>query len=78
MTTRTEQFGGSTAFLIIFGAIFVFLIGLVVWQPNVAIWIADAVERERSMQTPDQSPLIKLETNRKPIDPGEWAHVFNR
>src|SRR5665213_4257146 len=38
MTTRTEQFGGSTAFLIIFGAIFVFLISPIFTERHKTPW----------------------------------------
>ena len=63
---------------IIFAAVFFLLIGLVIWQPKTVIWIADAVEAERSAQPPDQPAPASLASvpKRTPINPREWAQVF--
>jgi cytochrome oxidase assembly protein ShyY1 len=63
---------------IIFGMVFFLLIGLIAWQPQAAVWIANAVETERSVQSRDQAVPIRLAEvpERTPIAPGEWVHVL--
>ena len=78
MPAPTEQPVRLPAILIMSGAVFFLLIGLVIWQPKAVIWIADAVEAEHFVRSPDQPAPVRLaaEPNRKPIDPGAWARVF--
>jgi hypothetical protein len=80
MPVPTEQPDRFSKVLMIFGGFFVLLIGFVVWQPKATILIAEAVEAEHAAQIQDQAPPVRLaaEPNRKPIGPGEWAHVFKR
>jgi hypothetical protein len=78
MPASTEQPVGIPAVLIMSGAVFFLLLGLVIWQPKAVIWIADAVDAERSVQPQDQVAPVMLaaEPKRRPIDPGEWVHLF--
>ena len=78
MPAPTEQPVRLPAVLIMSGAVFFLLLGLVIWQPKAVIWIADAVEAEHFARSPDQAAPVRLaaEPKRKPIDPGEWVRVF--
>jgi hypothetical protein len=78
MPAPKEQPVRLPAILIVSGAVFFLLIGLVIWQPKTAIWIADAVEAEHFVQSPSQAAPLGLAAapKRKPIDPGQWAQVF--
>jgi hypothetical protein len=78
MPEPTEPSTSVSVVAIIFGTAFLLLIGLMAWQPQAAIWIADAVEAERSAQSPDQPPPVRLAEapKRTPIDPGAWVRVF--
>jgi hypothetical protein len=78
MPAPTEQPVGIPTVLMMSGAVFLLLLGLVIWQPKAVIWIADAVAAEHFAQSPDQSAPAGLvaEPRRGPIDPGEWVHVF--
>jgi hypothetical protein len=78
MPEPTEPSFSVAIVAIIFGTAFFLLIGLMAWQPQAAIWIADAVEAERSTQSPEQSAPVRLAEapRRTPIAPGKWVQVF--
>ena len=80
MPAPAKQPVSLTAVSLIIGAVFVLLIGLVIWQPKAAIWIADAVEAEHSAQSSDQADPVKLAAvpKRRPVDPGQWAQVLKQ
>jgi hypothetical protein len=70
--TETHQMSGGAAICFGFGAIFVLLLGLLVWQPKASIWIAEAIEAEftkvpgmvgpvRFAEEPKQMPIYPRE-----------------
>lgn len=56
-----------------FGTICALLLALIIWQPNVAIWIAQSAEAEFSLQRDTGTPSQLAQTKRKPIEPGAWS-----
>jgi len=75
---ETHQVSGGAAICFGFGAIFVLLLGLLIWKPKASIWIAEAVEAE-SAKVPDRVGPVKFaeEPKRTPIDPREWAQTLD-
>jgi hypothetical protein len=71
MNESNEQ-GGGLAVCVGFGAVFVILMALLIFEPKAAIWISDAVDAEFS-HTPDQAAVRLAEPRRRPIHPGEWV-----
>ncbi|MBU6458000.1 MAG: hypothetical protein KGQ48_10725 [Bradyrhizobium sp.] len=70
---------GGAAICIGFGAVFVLLTGLLIWQPRASIWIAEAVKAEFSGMADTRMPVMFAgEPGRRPIDPGEWGQTFDR
>jgi hypothetical protein len=78
MFEPTEPSFSVSIVAIIFGTAFLLVMGLMAWQPQAAIWIADAVEAERSAQSPEHPGPVRLAEmpTRRPIDPGAWVRVF--
>jgi hypothetical protein len=76
MPAPNEPRASGVAVFIAFGAIFVLLIGLVVWQPKAAVWIAEAVDAESS-KAPDEAASTRLAATpkRRPISPPAWMQV---
>jgi hypothetical protein len=76
--TSHEQQTTGIAVLVAFGAISAILVGLVVWQPPAASWLAQGTQAELS-NAPDEVTPIRLAAGpgRKPIRPGAWAEVIN-
>jgi hypothetical protein len=74
--SKEEQSSGA-AILIGFGVISIVLVGLVIWQPKVSTWIAEAVEAETST-TPGKPDLTRSTAAqmRKPIGPTAWTEVL--
>jgi hypothetical protein len=62
------------------GAVIVLVVGLFVRQTSTTNWIAASDTVKRSVQSSDQPALVGLvtEPKRRPIDPGEWGHVFKQ
>jgi hypothetical protein len=56
-----------------FGTICALLLALIIWQPNVAIWIAQSAEAEFSTGRDTGTPSQLAQTKRKPIEPGAWS-----
>jgi hypothetical protein len=73
---RDEHYVGGTLILAGFGAICVVLVGLVVFEPKVGVWVATAAEAEFS-KAPDHPAPIRLsaEPTRRPIQPTAWADI---
>ena len=71
---ETHQVSGGAAICFGFGAIFVLLLGLLIWKPKASIWIAEAIEAEFT-KGPDMVGPVKLaeEPKRMPRDSREWA-----
>jgi hypothetical protein len=78
MSAPNEQRVTGTPVFMAFGMIFVLLIGLVVWQPKAATWIAEAVDAESS-KAPDEAAPVRLaaEPTRRPIYPAAWTQVVD-
>jgi hypothetical protein len=76
---QTHQVSGAAAICIGFGAIFVLLIGLLIWQPKASIWIAEAIEAEFT-KVPDMVGPARFaqQPKRMPIDSREWGQPFDR
>jgi hypothetical protein len=71
-----RDFGGVVV-LAGFGAIFVTLITLIAFQPQIGAWIVASTEAEMAYQASDQHPqtIIVTELKRRPIGPGHWAEI---
>lgn len=77
MPAPNEQRVSGAPVFMAFGMIFVLLIGLVVWQPKAATWIAEAADAESS-KAPDAVAPVRLaaEPKRRPIYPAAWTQVI--
>jgi hypothetical protein len=73
-----EQQTSGVAVLSAFGAICAILLGLVVWHPPTASWLAESAQAEFSNR-PKEVTAVKLAEGltRKPIRPGAWVEVIN-
>lgn len=56
-----------------FGAICALLLGLIIWQPEVAVWIPRSAEAELASAPDTSAPGQFAQTTRKPIEPGAWS-----
>jgi hypothetical protein len=56
-----------------FGAICALLLGLIIWQPEVAVWIARSAEAEFASAPDSSAPGQLAQTRRRPIEPGAWS-----
>jgi hypothetical protein len=61
--------------LVGFGAIFITLITLAAFQPQIGAWISAATEADMAPHSPDQQTTTATELKRRPIDPGRWAVI---
>jgi cytochrome oxidase assembly protein ShyY1 len=78
MPAPSEQRVSGAPVFIAFGAIFVLLIGLVVWQPKAATWIAEAVDAESSKAPHEAAPVrLAAVPARRPIYPTAWTQVID-
>jgi hypothetical protein len=78
MSAPNEQRVSGVPVFVAFGTIFVLLVGLVIWQPKAATWVAEAVDAESS-RAPDQAAPVRLaaEPKRRPIHPAAWTQVID-
>ncbi len=75
--SHQEQTSGI-AVLGAFGVICAVLLGLAVWHPSAANWLAQGAQTEFS-DPPAEAATVRLanEPTRKPISPGAWAEVVS-
>ena len=81
MTRQKETHlpSGGAAICIGFGAVFMLLTGLLIWQPRASIWIAEAVDAEFSGAADARMPVrLADKPKRRPIDPREWGQTFDQ
>jgi hypothetical protein len=73
-----DQQTSAAAVLVAFGAICAILLGLVVWHPPAASWLAEGTQAEFS-NPPDEVAPVRLAAGpkRKPISQGAWVEVIN-
>jgi hypothetical protein len=78
MPVPSEQHASGVPVFMAFGVIFVLLIGLVVWQPTAATWIAEAVDAESSKALDEAAPVrLAAEPAHRPIYPTAWTQVID-
>lgn len=78
MPAPSEQHVSGVPVFMAFGVIFVLLIGLVVWQPKAATWIAEAVDAESSKAPDEAAPVRRAaEPAHRPIYPTAWTQVID-
>jgi hypothetical protein len=77
-----QQQTSGIAVLSAFGVICAILLGLVVWQPPAATWLAESAQAqfqaEFSNPAAEVAPVrLAAEPARKPISPGAWVEVVS-
>lgn len=68
-----DRQGSGIVISVGFGAICALLLALVIWQPTVAVWIAQSAEAEFSSERDSGAPSQIARTMRRPIEPGAWG-----
>jgi hypothetical protein len=82
MPDSYQQQTSGIAVLGAFGVICVLLLGLAVWHPPAANWLAQSAQAEFQTEfsdPPAETATVRLAdgSTRKPIGPGAWARVLN-
>ena len=78
MPDSHQQQTSGIAVLSAFGVICAILLGLVVWQPPAASWLAESTQAEFSDAPVEAAPVrLAGELARKPIRPGAWAEIIH-
>lgn len=70
--------GSGIAISVGFGAICALLLALIIWQPEVAVWIARSAEAEFASAPDGSAPGQFAQTQRRPIEPGAWGESIAR